>query len=327
MDVFHDNHIHGNGIYKTKLDALAVNRSFLWDTQEILIPAIYVGEAGAALDICAKIPTGDMAAFLKKWNKARRLSMQTPEEYEQLQADNPGSIEFDVKMSLDHTPLIRSMSSSMRWYPKSVFSASEPDDEGWENDSRAEEWMQAYGCSKDCCWYLERIFYNWKDAPVLSPKNLSFVFQADSISVTAGHFDTDKSCHGETIKTVHPVTGQEYTLTLHKCEQTRHSFKEIKELDTHGAVYPEYCQTLYYSISPELSRSLYDIRDCKEGDPPIMPDSRTAGASAVFFAGNSPDPASRAAVSSMHFKPVSNVQWRIVFQIRPKKDLKINFSI
>lgn len=56
MEVYHDNNIWGKGRPETKLTAIPVNRSFLWDKQEILIPAVYVGNAGAALDVCAKIP-------------------------------------------------------------------------------------------------------------------------------------------------------------------------------------------------------------------------------------------------------------------------------
>ena len=62
MDVYHDNNIWGKGSRETKLTALPVNHSFLWGEQEIFIPAVYVGKAGAALDVCAKIPTEDMAA-------------------------------------------------------------------------------------------------------------------------------------------------------------------------------------------------------------------------------------------------------------------------
>ena len=114
MDVYHDKNIWGKGTPDAKLTALLINRSFLWEKQEILIPAVYVGKAGAALDVCAKIPTEDMAAFLKKWDYKRRMSLKTPEEFDQLDADNPGSREFAVEICLDDIPLLCRMSSSMR---------------------------------------------------------------------------------------------------------------------------------------------------------------------------------------------------------------------
>ena len=332
MDVYHDNNIWGKGSPETKLTALPINHSFLWGEQEILIPAVYVGKAGAVLDVCAKIPIEDMAAFLKKWDYKRRMSLKTPEEFEQIDADNPGSREFVVEICLDGTPLVLRMSSSLRWYPESVIqmgNANPASEDGFENNKSAEEWMRAYSCDKGCCWYFERLSYNWDGEPILSPQKISLAFRANLISITAGHFSTGVSCNGKTIKTTHPITGQEYTLTLHSCEQIRNSFAEI---GAKGVVYPECCQILSYSIAPEIDRSLFCIRDCAEGDHPRMgdaqePPSGSNGPTAVFMAGKNAAPDNRMAVSSLHFEPVSEVQWRMVFQIKPKNDTEISFPI
>ena len=332
MDVYHDNNIWGKGSPETKLTALPINHSFLWGEQEILIPAVYVGKAGAVLDVCAKIPIEDMAAFLKKWDYKRRMSLKTPEEFEQIDADNPGSREFVVEICLDGTPLVLRMSSSLRWYPESVIqmgNANPASEDGFENNKSAEEWMRAYSCNKGCCWYFERLSYNWNGEPILSPQKISLAFRANLISITAGHFSTGGSCDGKTVKTADPITGQEYTLTLHSCEQIRNSFAEI---GAKGVVYPECCQILSYSIAPEIDHSLFCIRDCAEGDHPRMgdtqePPSGSNGPTAVFMAGKNAAPDNRMAVSSLHFEPVSEVQWRMVFQIKPKNDTEISFPI
>ena len=153
MDVYHDNNIWGKGTPETRLAALPVNRSFLWGKQEILIPAVYAGNAGAALDVCAKIPAEDMAAFLKKWDFERRTSLKTQKEFDQMDADNPGSREFAVKISLDDTPLSLRMSSSLRWYPEDIIQMVNvpAGEDGFENDKTAEEWMDAYGCDREYC--------------------------------------------------------------------------------------------------------------------------------------------------------------------------------
>ncbi len=332
MDVYHDNNIWGKGSPETKLTALPINHSFLWGEQEILIPAVYVGKAGAVLDVCAKIPIEDMAAFLKKWDYKRQMSLKTPEEFEQIDADNPGSREFVVEICLDGTPLVLRMSSSLRWYPESVIqmgNANPASEDGFENNKSAEEWMRAYSCDKGCCWYFERLSYNWNGEPILSPQKISLAFRANLISITAGHFSTGGSCDGKMVKTADPITGQEYTLTLHSCEQIRNSFAEI---GAKGVVYPECCQILSYSIAPEIDHSLFCIRDCAEGDHPRMgdtqePPSGSNGPTAVFMAGKNAAPDNRMAVSSLHFEPVSEVQWRMVFQIKPKNDAEISFPI
>lgn len=330
MDVYHDGNIWGKN-KDEKLAALAVNQTFLWDKQDIFIPAVYVGKAGAVLDVCAKIPTEDMKVFLKKWDKDRRLSLKAPEEYEQIEADNPSCREFTVAMNLDHTALARSMSSSIRWYPKEILQMENTNpnsEEEWKNEKQADEWMNTYGCCRNCCWYFLRLSYNWTDKPILSPKKLSLTFQADFIAIIAGHFSTDstdKSCDGKTIKTVHPVTGLEYTLILHGCEQTWHSFAEI---GAKGVSYPEYCQILSYDITPEIDRNLFDIRDCTQNDQPRIGETQVeSGPSAIFLAGKSATPDRRMAASSLHFEPVSSVQWRMIFQIKPKKDIQISFPI
>lgn len=58
MDVYYNGNGDpwGHGKQKNKLTKVPVDQTFLWETQEIFIPAVYVGEAGAILDICAKIP-------------------------------------------------------------------------------------------------------------------------------------------------------------------------------------------------------------------------------------------------------------------------------
>lgn len=165
--------------------------------------------------------------------------------------------------------------------------------------------------------------------PILSPQKISLAFQANLIPITAGHFSTGASCGGEIVKTAHPVTGKEYTLTLHGYEQSRHSFAEI---GAKGMIYPEYCQVLSYSITPEIDRSLFSICDCAECDKPRAEDAQResihkGGPSAIFMAEKSTAPGRRLSTSSLHFEPTTDVQWRMVFQIKPKDDMEISFPI
>lgn len=386
MDVYHNGDFR-SGKRGSKLTAIPVQRNFLWGKQEILVPAVYVGKAGAALDVCARIPVADMAAFLKKWPRERRLALNTQEDYEQIDADNPGSRDFLVEMSLDDTPLKLSFSSSINWYPEEVFrmgneaQAPAREDE-WTNDPDAEKLLEAYGCSRECCWHFGRLNFNWNGEPILSPRKISLTFQAQPTPVTVGYFTTamdgagrllvsagqdqaasnlaghgkttfgqpehssapaDPTGHqppsngiseeptdrGLTVKAIHPATGQEYTLTLHECRQTRHDFTNI---GAEGVLYPEYSQMLSYHISPEISRDLFDIRDCADPDKPRKKvDSEktcgTSGATAVFLAGKNPIPERRTAVSSLHFEPVPEIRWRMVFQVLAKPRMEVSFAI
>lgn len=359
MDVYHNENITGRGKHGSKLTKLTIDRTFLWEGQEIFIPAVYVGKPGAVLDVCARISVEDMAAFFQKWNKKRRLSLKTPEDYELIDADNPGSKDFAVEIHFDGTPLVRRMSSSLNWYPQEVFLAgyeefeetSKEPAEAWKNDNAAEKLMDAYGCDRKCCWHFGRISYDWSGDALLSPRNVSLSFKAQFMPVTAGYFTTDIPCEEPKLSrrspvrimqddeyigslpvkltAVHPATGLEYTLTLHECEQARHSFDNIGKK---GVTYPEYSQALSYSISPDINRSFFDIRDCNGGDSPVLSDTRkkspkAIGATAIFMAGKGNIPDNRMSVSSLHFEPVEKVRWRMVFQVQTKADTKVSFPI
>lgn len=325
MNVYHNG--NGNswetGSQENKLTPIPINKTFLWEEQEIFLPAVYVGKAGVVLDVCAKIPLEEMRLFLKKWDKKRRLSLKTPEEFEQMETDNPSCHEFFVDMCLNHIPLTSRMFSSLRWYPMHLA-------KDWKNDRNAEKVVEAYGCDRECCWYLSRLVYDWKREPIQTPHDISLLLHTRLHPVTTAHFTTDLSCGGEQIKTIHPVTGQEYTLTLHGCEQETVSFTGMRAPGMH---YPEYGQALSYSVQPEISRELLDIRDCAEGDRPRAEDvpentDRIGGhSSVVFMAGKETDPHRRTTFSSLHFEPVSEIRWRVVFQVKDRKDMEIEFSI
>lgn len=334
MDVYHNGNIIGTGRKKDKLTAVPVGRTFLWEGEELFLPAVYVGKAGAAVDVCAKILVEDMATFLKKWPWERRLSLKTQEEYDQIEADNPGCKEFLAQMSLDGQPLNLRMGSSINWYPENIFKVGNENleatsEEEWKNDKAAEKLMEAYSLDRECCWHFWRITFDWKGESILSPQSLLLTLQARPSSITAGHFTTHTSLTETTVRIVHPADGQEYLLALHGCEQSRYSFADIGAKDM---IYPEYFQSLSYSISPEIDRSLFDIRDCAESDKPRKADassgsSGSGSATAVFMAGKSPDPDRRIAVSSMHFAPVEKIWWRVVFQVKKKEDMEISFSL
>ncbi len=365
---------------KSPLSCIPVNRTFLWGSHEIRIPALYIGREGVVIDICSRLPTEEILRFQRKWPREKRLCLRTQEDYEQIDADNPGSRDFLADLCLDGQPLACRMSASLRWYPEALRpdrdaeqaqdaqhdsidadtetpTAARHDDvnadtgtpinarfngtdtktrtAAWHNDADAEALMNAYGCDKNACWHLGRILYDWKEDPILSPSRVSLVFHARPISVTTKHFTTkpfsaEPSMDPREIRTIHPATGQEYTLTLHGCEETMHDFSNIgaKEI-----LYPEHCQVLSYSISPEIETGLFEIRDCGESDPP-RPQEKTdtpresgSGCTAIFLAGKNPSPDRRIALSSLHFEPVREVRWRTVFEIKPLEDLEITFPI
>ena len=278
-----------------------------------------------------------MKTFLQKWDKKRRLSLKTQEDYAQIEAENPAARDFSAEISLDDTLLTLSMSSSLFWYPPSILQwlADEADDASSKevnNNNYAKELTEAYHLDKTCLWRISRHSFNWNDEPILTPQNMSLTLRADTIYMTAGHFTTNVSDNpqdNKTIKVLHPLNGEEYTLTLHKCEQAQVSMDSTTE---RNLIYPQHHLKLSYSILPKISRAMFDIVDCDESEPAKIIDtdentSSTNGPTAIFLAGKPANPQLQTAVSSLHFAPVTTVRWRIVFHIKPKEDVCINLPM
>lgn len=128
MEVYYstDETIWGHSKQAEKLTKVSINRTVLWENQEIFIPAVYVGLSGAVLDLCVKIPSEDMVHFLQKWDTEKRLSLKTSEEYEQFESENPSCKHFRTEICLNGKPLALLMGSSLFWYCDDVVHQTVP---------------------------------------------------------------------------------------------------------------------------------------------------------------------------------------------------------
>ena len=346
MDVYdtQNGNIWGKGKSKDKLAKLPVNYTFSWGANELFIPAFYYNDSTVVMDVCTCFSISDMQAFLQKWNRKRRLSLKTHEDYEEMEADNPACKDFSADLCLDGQPLRSRAFGSILWYPVEFLQAeaqkAEEAVETWCNDEDAEKLMAAYGCDRTLCWHFERLSFRRKQPPTCTPRQLSLVLHAREISVTTGYFTTDATQTFPTeIKTAHPATGQEYVLTLYGCEQFWQSFDEIGEKDM---CYPEHAQTLSYGVSPEIEKNVLYVCDQSQGDSPRKKEpgepgnggespSRTSagadGPTAVFQTGKSPVPGRHMACSALHFTPVKEVRWRITFHVKTMGDMELCISL
>lgn len=337
MDVYYNGNGNtwGKGRKSEKLTAFPAQKTFLWENLDVFIPTVYTGKSGAILDVCIKISVEDMAAFLKKWNREKRLSLHTNEDFEQMEKENPCCIDFEADMRLNDEPLKQRMRASLVWYPEEVYFLEESDEftpaarSADMQDADAEKLMTAYHCDRNFCWYFGRLVYNWNNEPVLFPQKVSLVLKAMPEPVTAAHFTTNLSCSDEKVKIIHPATGQEYVLTLHECEETEIPFSGFG--GAKGMCYPKLCQKLSYSISPKPEQNSPDILDCTNSDQPRRETAsgsmitQSCGPTAIFAAGKGSLPDLSVAFSSLHFEPVQSVRWRAVFQMKPREDAVLSF--
>lgn len=306
------------------LKPIALLKTITWEDLDIFLPAVYAGEEGVVLDLCVRIPIERIEAFLKKWTQEKRLSELTDEEAELMEQENPTYLDFQADVQWNNEALIQKNMISTGWHPLELEQ---------ENISReARELMEAYHCDPASAWQFVRCLYRWPDQPETSLTSLKLHFHERTASATSGYFSTDEGCEEQQIRLKHPVTQKDYILTLRQYQAAvlEHDiFPGREEL-----MYPTHYRTLHYSIFPGLSSEQFRLQDCDKSDPPvkktdIQTDSVKAadGPIAVFIAGKSEDPALLAAMSSLHFKPVSKVNWRAIFQIAKRPDMEMEFTL
>ena len=105
--------------------------------------------------------------------------------------------------------------------------------------------------------------------------------------------------------------------------------------------YPSHYLAMSYSLEPDISGRGFMIQDCAEGDRPRQK-KRTPNESApvafcdaavigVIGGADGPTavimgqsaPKLHAACSSLHFEPVDEVEWRVIFSEKQKEDIEI----
>lgn len=353
MDVYCDGNFwgHDERLDNEPLMKVSVNQDFVWEDLEGFIPAIYVGASGVVMDLCIRVPIEKVEAFLEKWNQDERLSELTHEEYEQMERENPFSLEFQALLSLDGVELVRRQVCATGWHPLRT--------EQECVEVEAEELRKEYGCNPKSGWNFVRCAYGWPegvkyeaDSPV--SRKIKVTLQMMKTPITAGYFTTGDSvvpeevcekrengsgsgsesavleeCKGREIFVVHPVSGKEYRMILQGCEQVQldqDAFGRQQE----GVEYPTCYQVLAYQVVEEfseekLSSEEFRIQDCADSDRPRKNgkgDKR--GAFGFFVAGKRAKPSMHTAVSSLHFEPVTEVLWRVIFDVEERKPVEIN---
>ena len=114
---------------------------------------------------------------------------------------------------------------------------------------------------------------------------------------------------------------------MQECEAQVMDWSRMPET---GLEHPSHYVAMSYTITPELPDGVMDIVDCDDGDrprqAPTAPDQPAAASCAMVVGiiggadglttvvGGADKPEKlHAACSSLHFEPVEQVEWRIVF--------------
>lgn len=324
---------------------ISVGKTFTWGGRVWYIPAVYSCGKGLVVDFCMKIEPDTLQTFLEKWwphgEGGRDL---IPEEQEQQDTENPMTVNFRPKLTVNGNELRRTSGNGSGWVPLSC--RPQEDRGAYSRQDRENLWiMEHYGLDPDWGWMFWRESFLWttKNKPIL--KTVSLLLEQDPVSVPGIRFTV--STAGDNVSFTHPITGELHT--LHVVDY------ETQEIDMsrlgNDWEYPTHCTAMTYVVEPELSRQSLTVRDCGQGDRPRPKplkelnalatiggaDGPTAACSIGIIGGadgpttivmtNSKSARSCVACSSLYFQPPEQIEWRMVFRQKTIADIKLDLPL
>ncbi|XCP86873.1 hypothetical protein ABXS75_08795 [Roseburia hominis] len=257
MKVYFEENYWSKGMGRKPGEKVVIEKEFVWDCHEWRIPALYLCEEGVVVDLCVRIPRGEVEEFLDKWSFERRSQAEeefNEEEIEQLERESPFCRNFRMQAELDGRKMESRGWCGTAWHP---FSETE------EAVSVTEEMlMREYGCSKECGWYFCRAYFagagepksgkpsskergmfrqnsdksstwergmlkqNSSEPPFWREEegrknshNLAITFEKEAEQYPGPHFCTRAGDRGSRIRFTYPGDGQVHVLQVVACEQ------------------------------------------------------------------------------------------------------------
>lgn len=326
---------------------IPVSKTFSWGGRVWHIPAVYSCGKGLVVDLCVEIDPGKLWAFLEKWKPLTEGDRgPTQEEQERMQAENPMTVDYDPKVTVNGRELRGRSGNGSVWVPMYL----RP--EGEQGRYTQQDWeslwlMEHYGLDPEKGWTFLRESFPWatKTRPTL--KTVSLSLEQSPVSVPGPRFTV--SGEGDTVPFTHPVTGEEHTLHVVEYEAQEMDANHFQDKDQWE--YPTRYTAMSFTVEPELPRQSLTIRDCGRGDSPrprpleeldalaaiggadgptaACPVGIIGGADGptVMILANGKSGQPRAACSSLYFEQPKQIEWRMVFRQKTVEDIEFDLAL
>ena len=288
---------------------------FEWAGHRWAVPAVYVCDEGLVADLCMGVDADEIRAFMEKWNlnpENDSCTNFTPEQQLELERENPLMLDFTPCMECNGKEMSALHASSLRFIPFL------PD----ACDLRTRQVVEHYGLDPSCGWVIWREAFPWRTARRPELRTLTLSMKQRPVRIPGPRFRVHAP--GDSAVLSHPVSGEEYTLTVRKVEHQT----VLAEHQDRGHRIPVHLVMMRYSLSPEPE--VYPvICDCYEGDRPgiaVLPGAAAAtdgvsGATGVIGGADGPTvlllhPGAdiRVACSALYDEPVQHdLEWRADF--------------
>jgi len=305
---------------------IALDKQFVWGEEVWRIPSIYICGKGLVLDYCVQVPAERIRSFMDKWGlSVERDGADFSDEQRMLiESENPLSIHINPKLVLNGTIHSFAHGCGVSWNP--CFP------EG--NDLVVKSVLQHYGLDPANGWAVWRAAFPWmkKLRPLI--ETLSVTLLQEPVAVLGPHFNASTS--DERVEFIHPTTGVLHTLTVKDYERQSISHKHF---GCQNQEFPTYYIAMNYTLSPDLPEGAYTVTDCVSSDRPRQkrgglnePQADNSvyigiiggadGQAAIQISGSG-ESECRTACSALHFEPVDEVEWRIVFYEKRRDDVTV----
>ena len=306
-----------------------IRRQFAWGEELWQVPAVYLFSRGLVMDFCVQLNADRIKAFYERYRYIEEQGIELTEDEElRIRMENPTNIDFRPRLTMNGEVLQAAHSHHQYWIPAEIVGHT-------ELEHKYARWvLEHYGMDLREPWILCRSAFLWDDRRAVQPRSLELHLERDETDIPAAPFVTPEV--GESIVLVHPMTGEEYTLTVRDYEP-----QELPDNFRHEELeFPRHLTAMSYTIYPPLAPQAFMLKDCDHGDNPRPKDpaksgryGMSVGVLAVFRTSDDPDrvyDVNGEAVkpcgvcSSLHFEPMTErVCWQPVFREKLMDDLTV----
>lgn len=303
---------------------VSVRKSFRWGQEHWVIPAIYICREGLVVDFCLEAEAETLKDYLDKWNLHCEDRDCSKEQRERMENENPLHAEFTAKAIVNGETLKRKHGSGLFWLPESCLA-----DKSYQ-DEKARQVLEHYGLDLNNGWAINRYSFPWAAKRPIVIKLLRLRMERSPANIPGVHLRSPAVGNRVTFK--HPVTGLEHTLTVHEYETQQ---MEQGAFHDDNVEYPTHYTAMTYTLFPDIANGDFRLEDCAESDRPRSKNSELEqpGAIAVGLIGitknteitleNGASVHPHAAVSSLHFDPKPEIEWRMTFCQKMMEDLEV----
>lgn len=301
---------------------LSIRREFDWAGHHWLIPSAYLCGRGVVVDFCMQVEPSALQAFMEKWdlspeNEAERQFSQ--EQRMQLELDNPMRLDFCSILRVNGKELYQTCGCGTSYSP-CLSPAYAVEDE-------ARRAMEHYGLDPNEGWVISRISFPWATKRKPEVRSLSVTMRQDTVARPGPHFQSGRP--GDTAAFFY--RGQEYVLTVEEYETQVMDWSRMQDS---GMECPGHYAAMSYTVVPEMPDGVLTVTDCDDGDQarqlPSAPGQPVATSCTMVMGimGRTTDGDKEkklhGACSSLYFKPVERVEWRMVFYEKQFDDTTVD---